>query len=294
MSTSNPSLSRTSYLETYTRVPVLDWAPVPNRPGHHIIQTELCAPDGSVVPVNLYMYWTGLAPPIGTFIGPVAMVAYNDDNDEVELASSREETEEMPGKVEDEDYVDRYLPQNGIRFRGRGEVQASDANEIVVVGFSYVNGRMQRWRAKITIPRTGSRWASFQAPRVGQICGFRGRLETFETVPHKAFVLVLESYSAPDVPSSQPKSPAKTTGNNAYLAARERYRQRKSSSTCGQASTSTSAQAEASTSAPVQEQADHLSENIGLGADAIGGEPSQGEAETAVSDNKKGKRRRAE
>ncbi|KAK0556917.1 hypothetical protein OC844_005719 [Tilletia horrida] len=231
MSSANPALSRSSYLETQTRLPVLDWAPVPNRPGHHIIQTEMCPPDGSVAAVRFYMYWTGPTPPIGAFIGPVAMVAYEDDSDAIELASSRDETEELPGDVQDDDYADRYLVRGGIRFRGRGEVVSSDADEIVVTGFSYVNGRLRRWRAKVLINRKASRWSSFQAPRTGQICGFRGLLEAIETVPCNTFVITLESYSGPDSPASQPQSPSKSSGSNsAYLAARERYRQRKETS----------------------------------------------------------------
>ncbi|KAK0539448.1 hypothetical protein OC834_000003 [Tilletia horrida] len=224
MTSVSSTLARTSFFEMTVKVPFLSREPVQGRPNLFRFRTFLVPENGIKVPAAVIGYWPS-PPPDGTCALIVATCAFDARSDVAELITSRDEAEVAYGQVTDPDYVERNQTGATLRGRGRGLCTAQSQTEFSLTGYTYVNGILRQWNLKVYIPRASPRWAKFVAPKVGEVVGVRGRIESFETEPKHLIVMTMESYSAPDPPQASVSAPTASTSANLddeWLAARQR------------------------------------------------------------------------
>ncbi|KAK0522887.1 hypothetical protein OC835_003066 [Tilletia horrida] len=225
MSERRPFLHRSSYAEVNTRFGLLSHE-VAEKQNVHTYETDILTLDGKEHRARISLYWPGVPPAVGSCISSVAMIGYDEETGVVEFSSSKEESEPVWGNVSDDDYIERNIVK-AWRIRACGEVVFSEHAYFIIFGIIHSNGVKRTFRIKCMINRASNRWQSFVCPRVGDLCGTRGKVESIVLTPTRTIVIALDSYSGPDgLPYSQvTATPPKTGAGSAaqrWREARER------------------------------------------------------------------------
>ncbi|KAK0534059.1 hypothetical protein OC842_002760 [Tilletia horrida] len=223
MTERNPFLSRSSFVEVYSRFALFNPTPGP-RPNVHTYETEIISTDGNDHKARIHLYWPGTPPPDGTCISALAMMAYNSNTGIPELTTSKDEAELAWGDLTEPSYIERNLV-TCVRLRVTGQCIEAEHDYVLLYALVYINGSLQECHVKGMINRANGRFVSLVGPKVGDVCGFRGKIESVETHPRRMFVIQLESYSSPSgAPHGQASTTRHTPGSAAsrWKQARER------------------------------------------------------------------------